>query len=215
LKIKTLSLLFILDLSRIFAHDADLALPGPGIIEKIFNRPGIIKTEVSQEKGDDNIRWIEMYTDVHLATNIPMDTLRKTILDFDNYHRIFKRNHNTATIRDGDKVYLDMIVGLEVLGISFLTAYRVLVRELRNTSEEFVLDFSHISDDGNAKDIFGRWYLKKIPPSVGGEEQCYVRYYASSKVVSKNPFQRMIMTMFIDGESRDLMKQFLKAAGQR
>jgi hypothetical protein len=25
----------------------------------------------------------------------------------------------------------------------------------------------------------------------------------------------MIMTMFIDGESRDLMRQFLKAAGQR
>ncbi|MDR1597011.1 MAG: hypothetical protein LBR99_04830 [Treponema sp.] len=210
-----LSVLLFLGLSRLFAQDADLELPGPELVKKIFNRPGIVKTEVSQEKVDENIRWIEMYTDVHLATDIPMDTLRRTILDFDNYPRIFRRNHDTAVIWKDDKVYLDMIVGLELFGISFLTAYRVLVRELRNTSEEFVLDFSHVSDDGNVKNVFGRWYLKKIPPSPGGNEHYYVRYYASSKVLCKYPFQRMIMTMFIDGESRDLMKQFLKAAEQR
>jgi hypothetical protein len=215
LKIKGLPVLLFLGLSRLFAQDADIELPGPELIKKLFNRPGIVKTELSQEKEEEHIRWVEMYTDVHVATDIPMDRLRRTILDFDNYPRIFRRNQDTAAIRKDDKVYLDMIVGVELFGISFLTTYRVLVRELRNTSEEFVLDFSHVSDDGNVKNVLGRWYLKKIPSSPGGDEQYYVRYYASSKVACKYPFQRMIMAMFIDGESRDLMKQFLKAAGQR
>jgi hypothetical protein len=215
MKRKTLPVLLLLGVFRVFAQDTELELPGPGIVKKIFNRPGIITTAVSQEKGDDAVRWVEMYTDVHIATDIPMDTLRRTILDFDNYPRIFRRNQDIAVIREDGRVYLDMIVGAEFLGISFLTAYRVLVRELRNTSEEFVLDFSHVSDDGTVKDVCGRWYVKKIPPFAGGKEQCYVRYYASSKVVRKYPFLRMIMGMFIDGESRDLMRQFLKAAGQR
>ncbi|MFP3041804.1 SRPBCC family protein [Treponema primitia] len=209
---KILSILFIIGLSRVYAQGTDIELPGPGILKNIFNKPGIIKTEVSQERGDDKIRWVEMYIDVHIVTDIPMEKLRRAILDFDNYPRIFRRNKGISVIRENDTAYLDMAVGAEFLGISFITNYRVLVSELLNTADEFVLDFSHVSDDGNVKDVYGRWYLKKIPRSGNGEDRFYVRYYASSKVMRKYPLLRMIMAMFIDGESRDLMKQFLKAA---
>ncbi|WP_010261167.1 hypothetical protein [Treponema primitia] len=209
---KLLLILFIFGLSRVYAQGTDIELPGPEILKNIFNKPGIIKTEVSQERGDDKIRWVEMYIDVHIVTDVPMENLRMAILDFDNYPRIFKRNQSTVVIRKNDTVYLDMVVGAEFLGISFITKYRVVVNELLNTADEFILNFSHVSDDGNVKDVYGQWHLKRIPRSGDGEDRFYVRYFASSKVVRKYPLLRTIMAMFIDGESKDLMKQFLKSA---
>lgn len=202
--------LFLLCFSRLFAQEIEL--PDGKVLAELFNKPGIIKTEVSQERGDDNLRWVEMYTDMHITTAIPMEKLRRAILDFNNYPRIFRRNQSVTVIWEDDSVYLDMTVGATLLGISFLTDYRVLVTELFNAPEEFVLGFTHVSDDGNVKDVYGRWYLKKIPPGADGEQRFYVRYFASSKVVRKYPFLRMIMAMFINSESRDLMNQFLKAA---
>jgi hypothetical protein len=189
-------------------------MPGQEVLQKIFNKPGIVKTEVSQEMGDDKVRWIDVYTDVHIATDIPLDKLRRAILDFDNYPRMFKRNLNIAVIREDGKLYNDMTMGAEFLGISFITTYRVLVSELVNTPEEFVIDYSLVSGDGSMKDFYGRWYLEKIPRSGGGEDQYYVRYYASSKVIRKYPLQRLIMALFINGESKDLMSQFVKTAGE-
>jgi hypothetical protein len=205
-------MLFLLCLPRLFAQGVGIELPGQEVLAKIFNKPGLIKTEVSQERGDDKIRWIEMSMDVHIVTDIPMDNLQKAIMNFDNYPRIFKRNRSTTTIRKAEMVSLDMTVGVELMGISFLTKYRVLVTELSNTPDELILDFSHLADDGNIKDVYGRWYVERIPG--GGKEQFYVRYYASSRVIRKYPFQRMLMSMFINSESRDLMEQFLIAAGE-
>jgi hypothetical protein len=203
-------LLLLLGLFPLFALEADIELPGQGEWKRIFNRPGIIKTDVSQEKGDDNIRWVDVYTDVHITTDIPMDKLRREILNFNNYPRIFKRNPGITVIREDEQVYLDMLVGGELMGVSLYANARVLVTELYNTPEEFVLAFSHVSDDGRVKDVYGRWFLKRIPG--GGKEQFYIRYYASSKVIRKYPLQRMIMALCINSESRDLLIQFLKAA---
>lgn len=209
-RIVKLASTLLFNISRLFAQETDIAIPDRELLEKINNTPGIIKTMVSQ---DNTIPWIEMYTDVHIVSAIPMDKLRRTILDFNNYPRIFRRNKEIAVIRENGAVCLDMAVGAEFLGIGFLANYRVLVSELRNTPEEFILDFSHVSDDGNAKDVSGRWHIKKLPPSEGAEQQYYVRYYAYSKVLRKYSFQRMIMSLFINSESRDLMNQFIKAAG--
>jgi hypothetical protein len=208
----TLTTLILFGLSGVFAQEGDIAIPGQETLKKINNRPGIIKTMISQEREDDKTAWIEMYTDVHITSALPMDKLRRVILDFAGYPRIFRRNETTAVVREDDAVYLDMAVGAEFLGLSFLTNYRVLVTEVRNTPEEFILDFSHVSDDGSVKDVSGRWYLKKLPPTEGAEQRYYVRYHAYSKVARKYPLQRMIMSMFINSESRDLMRQFVEAA---
>jgi hypothetical protein len=199
---------FLLSFSSVFA----IELPGQAALEKIFNKPGIVKTDVSQEKGSDNVRWIEVYTDIHIATDIPLENLRRAILDFDNYPRMFKRNLSIAVIREEGKVYHDMTMGAELMGISFLTKYRVLVTELSNTPDEFVIDYRLVSGDGTIKEFYGRWYLEKIPRPVGGEARYYVRYHASSVVIRKYPFQRLIMSLFINGESKDLMSQFVKTA---
>jgi hypothetical protein len=212
-RIITLPALILLDLSRLTAQETDLAIPGREILEQIDGKPGIIKAVVSQETGDDKIRWIEMYTDVHILSALPLDALRRTILDFGKYPRIFRRNQETVVIRENDAVFLDMAVGARFFGIDFLVNYRVAVTELRDTPEEFILDFSHVSDDGGVKDVSGRWHVRKLSQAKGSEQQCYVRYYAHSKVARKYPLQRVIMSLFIDGESRDLMNQFIKAAG--
>lgn len=205
--------LFLFGFSRLSAQETGMEIPGQETLEHINGRPGIIKTVVSQETGDDKIRYIEAYTDVHIVSAIPMDALRRTILGFESYPRIFRRNQETAVIRENDAVCLDMTVGAQFLGIDFLVNYRVAVTELCDTPEEFILDFSHVSDDGGVKDISGRWHIKKLPQTGGAEQQCYVRYYAYSKVTRKYPLQRMIMSLFINSESRDLMSQFIKAAG--
>jgi hypothetical protein len=211
-KILKLPALFFLSLSLLSAQEIDRAIPGREILEKITNTPGIIKTMVSREKGDDRTRWIEMHTDVHIVSAIPMDKLRRAILDFAQYPRIFRRNEKTAVIRENEAIYLDMDVGAEFLGIDFFVNYRVLVTEIRNTPEEFILDFSYISGDSSVQDVSGWWYLKKLPQTGDAEQQFYVRYYAYSKMANKYPFQRMIMSLFINSESRDLMNQFVKAA---
>jgi hypothetical protein len=153
-----------------------------------------------------------MYTDIHITTDIPMDKLRRAILDFDAYPRMFKRNQSITVIRDNAAVYLGMTVGAELMGFSFLTTYRVAVTELLNTPEEFVIDFSFVSGDGSMKEFYGRWYFETVRRN--GEEFSYVRCYTSSVVIRKYPLQRLIMSLFINSESRDLMGQFLKAAGE-
>jgi hypothetical protein len=212
-RIVKLLALFLLGFSFLSAQETDIEIPDREILKKINNTPGIIKTVVSQEKGDDKIRWIEMRIDVHTVSAIPMDKLRRAILDFDTYPRIFRRNEKTTVIRENEAVCLDMDVGAEFLGIDFFVNYRVLATETRNTPEEFILDFSYVSGDSNVQDVSGWWHVKKLPQAEGAEQQFYVRYHAYSKVASKYPFQRMIMSLFIDSESRDLMNQFVKAAG--
>jgi hypothetical protein len=211
----TLWALLLLSLFRPGAQEMDIEIPGRETLKKIRDNPGIIKTEVSRETGNDKVPWIEMYTDVHIVSALPMDTLRRTILDFEQYPRIFRRNQKTTIVREDDAMCLDMAVGAEFLGINFVVSYRVSVAEIRNTPEEFILDFSHVSDDGSVKDVSGRWHIKKLPQSEGAEQRCYVRYYARNKVARKYPLQRMILSLFINSESRDLMEQFVKAAGRR
>jgi hypothetical protein len=212
-RIVKLSSLFLLGFSFLSAQEMGIEIPGQEILKKINNNPGIVRTVVSQEKGDDKIRWIEMRIDVHTVSAIPLDKLRRAILDFDTYPRIFRRNEKTTVTRENETVYLDMDVGAEFLGIDFFVNYRVLAAEMLNTPEEIVLDFSYVSGDGSVQDVSGWWYVKQLPQAEGAEQQFYVRYYAYSKVASKYPFQRMIMALFINSESRDLMNQFIKAAG--
>jgi hypothetical protein len=117
-------------------------------------------------------------------------------------------------VRENESVFLDMTVGAKFLCIDFLVRYRVAVTEQLDTPDEYILDFSHVSDDGSVKDISGRWYVKKLPRRGGAEQQCYIRYHAYSRALRQYPFQQAIMALFIKSESRDLMEQFVKAAAE-
>ena len=193
------------------AQERDFILPSEKERDEIFGKLVIIKTVVSQEIEENKTKWVEMYMDLHTGTSVSFTRLRSTLLEFEKYPLFFKRNVSTEFHREEN--LLDMVAGLEVMGLSFYTWYRVLVSEAVNEPGRLILDFSHMDDDGTVRNVRSRWYLERYYLDTG-EERCYVRYFASSAVIQKYPLQRTIMSMFINSESRDLLSQFLAAAGK-
>jgi hypothetical protein len=193
----------------LWAQDRDFILPPEKEREEIFDKPVIIKTVVSREIEENKTKWVEMYMDLHTSTSVSFTRLRSTLLEFEKYPLFFKRNVSTEFHR-GENL-LDMVAGLELMGFSFYTWYRVLVSQAVNEPGRMVLNFTHVDDDGRVRNVKSRWYLERYYLDTG-EERCYVRYFASSAVIQKYPLQRTIMSMFINSESRDLLSQFLTAA---
>jgi hypothetical protein len=77
--------------------------------------------------------------------------------------------------------------------------------------DRLIIDYSHAWGDGRVKDVRGAWYFETLP----GTGRCYVRYFAASRMMQRFPLQRFIMSMLIDGETKDALTQFLNAAGNR
>jgi hypothetical protein len=193
------------------AQGQEFTLPPPKTQSKLYNKAEIIKTEVSREIEADKSRWIDAYADLHTCTNIPMESLRATILDYESYPRIFKRNKGMSVIREEGKVYHDMTAGIDILGVSYAVRFRQLVTVVVDEPDRLFLDFSHAWDDGRVKDVRGGWYFESIP----GTNRVYVRYYAASRMSQRFPLQRFFMSILIDGETKDALVQFLAAARKR
>jgi ribosome-associated toxin RatA of RatAB toxin-antitoxin module len=186
-------------------------LPPQDTWKKLYGRAEIIKTEVSREIDADKNRWIDAYADLHTCTDIPLSSLRETILDYESYPQIFKRNKGMEVIRENGLVYHDMVAGIEVFGVAYTVRFRQLVTVLVDEPNRLLIDYSYAWGDGRVKDVRGAWYFETLP----GTEQCYVRYFATSRIMQRFPLQRFIMSMLIDGETRDALAQFLAAARNR
>jgi hypothetical protein len=204
-------LLFFLLVSGTAVNGEEYLLPPRNTWEKLHNKIGIIKTEVSREIEDDKSRWIDVYADLHTCTDIPLSSLRETILDYESYPQIFKRNRAMHVVRENGAVYHDMLAGIEVLGVSYTVGFRQQVTVLADTPNRLIVDYSYAWGDGRVKDVRGAWYFETLP----GTEQCYVRYFAASRMMQRFPLQRFIMSMLIDGETKDALTQFLGAARNR
>jgi hypothetical protein len=74
-----------------------------------------------------------------------------------------------------------------------------------------LVDYRYVWGDGRVKDVQGAWYFENLP----GTDRCYVRYIAASRMMQRFALQRFIMSLFIDGETRDALIQFLNAARNR
>jgi hypothetical protein len=59
--------------------------------------------------------------------------------------------------------------------------------------------------------VRGGWYFESLP----GTNRVYVRYYAASRVMQRIPLQRFFMSILIDDETKDALRQFLAAARRR
>jgi hypothetical protein len=186
-------------------------LPPQGTWEKLYQRAEIIRAEVSREIEIDKSRWIDVYADLHTCTDIPLSSLRETILNYESYPRIFKRNRGMDVIREDGAVYHDMAAGIEVFGVSYTVRFRQLVTVLVDEPDRLLIDYSFVHGDGRVKDVRGAWYFEVLP----GMERCYVRYIAASRMAQRFPLQRFIMSMLIDGETKDALNQFLAAARYR
>jgi hypothetical protein len=205
------ALLFLFMLPAAALNGEEFSLPPKDTWEKLFNRAVIIKTEVSREVEADKTKWIDAYAELHTCTDIPMSSLRETILDYEAYPRIFKRNKGMEVIREEGRVYHDMTAGLEVLGVSYAVRFRQAVTVLVDEPGRLILDFSHVADDGNVKNVRGAWYFESLP----GTNRVYVRYYGASRVMQRIPLQRFFMSILIDDETSGALRQFLTAARKR
>ncbi|MDR3172911.1 MAG: SRPBCC family protein, partial [Treponema sp.] len=201
-----LVLLFFFLVPRLPAEE--YRLPPQDTWRKLYNKAEIIKTEVSREKEDDGSRWIDAYADLHTCTDIPLSSLRETILDYESYPRIFKRNKGMEVVRENGLVYHDMTAGIEVLRTTYTLQFRQLVTVLADEPDRLLIDYSFVWGDGRVKDVWGVWYFENLP----GTDRCYVRYIAASRIMQRFALQRFIMSMLINGETKDALNQFLDAA---
>jgi hypothetical protein len=193
------------------AEGEEYRLPPQDTWRKLYGKAEIIRTEVSREIDADKNRWIDAYADLHTCTDIPLSSLRETILDYESYPRIFKRNKGMEVTRENGLVYHDMTAGIEVLGVAYAVRFRQLVTVLADEPNRLIIDYSYAWGDGRVKDVRGAWYFETLP----GTDRCYVRYFAASRMMQRFPLQRFIMSMLIDGETRDALNQFLAAARDR
>jgi hypothetical protein len=201
-------LLFFLFVVEAAANGEEYRIPPQNTWKKLYNKVEIIKTEVSREIDADKNRWIDACADLHTCTDIPLSRLRETILDYESYPRIFKRNKGMQVIRENGLLYHDMVAGIEVFGVAYTVRFRQLVTVLVDDPNRLIIDYSYAWGDGRVRDVRGAWYFETLP----GTEWCYVRYFAASRMMQRFPLQRFIMSMLIDGETKDALTQFLSAA---
>jgi ribosome-associated toxin RatA of RatAB toxin-antitoxin module len=178
--------------------------------DRIKSKPVVIETYVSNEEGEGHTKWIGMYADVHVCVDIPQETLRRVVTDYEHYPQVFKRMRNIRVRRENEGAYQDWHIGVGFKNFSYDTRYTLLAVEKQNTPERYLLDFSHVADDGSIKDAWGQWYFETL--RLEGQEWTYIRYTTSSRVIRKFPLQRTVMGWIINKEYTDLMNQFLKAA---
>jgi hypothetical protein len=194
----------------VLVQGEELGIPPDTDFEKIFNKPAIIKTTVSGEEGDDHTRWIGMLADIHMCTDIPQDVLRRVATDYEHYPGVFKRLTSIRVNRAPEGVYQDWHISVGFNNFSVDTDYTLLAVEQINTREKYLLDFTHVSDDGSIKDAWGAWYFEDI--MVDGKACTYVRYITSCKTLRKFLLQRMVLGIIINKEYTDMMNQFLQSA---
>ncbi|MDR1949839.1 MAG: hypothetical protein LBQ38_10645 [Spirochaetaceae bacterium] len=185
---------------------------GTNLIE-LRNSPRVISSGVSRENRENGSFWIDMSVDLHVCTPIPRDKLLAVLMDFDNYHRVFKRITAASLGHDEYGMYRSLQLSVGLLGLTFNTNYTLLFQEAGNTADVYYLTFSHVDDDGTVKDVHGFWYFESLV--LLGEPYTYVRYYSSSRVLRKFPLQRMIMSMFNGQENIDMVNQLLRAAARK
>lgn len=204
-------ILFSVFLIPVPGTSADAGIAPDTDFRRIYNRSTIISSRVTSFKDGSNNTWITMFADTHVTTDIPLARLRYIITDYLNYPKYFKRNTSSriaGTTEDGG-IYQDVRITVGLLGFSYSGRYTVLVREMVDTPDKFVLTFNHINDDGNIRDVNGEWYFERI--TVDGRPMTYVRYISSSSSVRRIGIQKAIQTMFVSSEFTGMTDQLLEA----
>jgi hypothetical protein len=195
-----------------FAAAGETGIPPGTDLAKLLNRPAVIASSIAVETEAGDSRWIVMDADIHACTALPLDRLRVMARNFEGYPKIFKRMKRDRVRRSPEGVFVEMFVSVGLMGVTYDTDYTLLAEERIDTAGRFLLDFSHVSSDGQVRDAHGIWYFESV--TVNGSPAVYLRYTASGKVLKKYPLQDTIMSIFVDMEHIDLLNQFLKAAAR-
>ncbi|MDR1143831.1 MAG: hypothetical protein LBK77_06405 [Spirochaetaceae bacterium] len=182
-------------------------------LKKLIEKYDVIYTRVDT-LTEGSKTWIPMEADVHICTAVPLEKIKSAITDYDNYTGIFRRSTASRTLsRDagGTTAFFEMTVG--AMGITVVTAYTVLLETPIDTPDKFLLRFSHISDNGSIRKVYGFWYLESV--MIDGKPYTYLRYYSTSEPLRVNIIQRQVTSWFISSEYGSMLKDVLTAARRR
>jgi hypothetical protein len=179
-------------------------------LKKLLNRPEVLYTKVDSVREGNKV-WISMEADIQVCTAIPLDKVKAVITDYNNYVRTFKRttaSHVSSRNAGGTTAFFEQTVG--VMGITVVTGYTVLLETAIDTGEKFLLIFSHISDDGTIRNVYGFWYLESV--IIDGKPHTYFRYFSSTESLKANVLQKQATTLFLGSEYSGMVKEVLAAA---
>jgi hypothetical protein len=182
-------------------------------VKKLVEKFAVIYVKV-EALTEGSKTWIPMEADVHICTAVPLEKIKAVITDYDNYTGIFKRSTVSRTVSrntKGTTAFFEMTVG--AMGITVVTAYTVLLETPVDTPDKFLLTFSHVSDNGSIRKVFGFWYLESI--MIDGKPYTYLRYYSTSEPLRVNILQRQVSSWFISSEYGTMLKDVITAAAKR
>jgi hypothetical protein len=211
---KYCTLLLVFFFLPIFVHGQSLVgkaeIPPNVNLKKILNRPDVLYSKVDSVREGDKV-WISMEADVQVCTAIPLDKIKAVIMDYSNYARTFRRTTISRVVRQAESetaAFFEQTV--VVMGITVVTRYTVLMETPIDTGGKFLLTFSHISDDGSIRNVYGFWYLESI--SIDGKPHTYFRYVSSTEPLRANVLQKRATSIFIGSEYTGMIKEVLAAA---
>jgi hypothetical protein len=182
-------------------------------LKKLIEKYDVIYAKVDT-LTEGSRTWIPMEADVHICTAVPLEKIKSVITDYDNYTGIFRRSTASRILsRDagGTTAFFEMTVG--AMGITAVTAYTVLLETPIDIPDKFLLVFSHLSDNGSIRKVYGFWYLESI--MIDGKPYTYLRYYSTSEPLRINIIQRRVTSWFISSEYGSMLRDVISAAKLR
>jgi hypothetical protein len=213
---KLCKLLLILFLLPVLVHAQSEAgkpeIPGNTNLKRLLNRPDVLYTKVDSVREGDKV-WINMEVDIQVCTAISLDKIKRVITDYNNYVRTFRRTSASQIIsrgKMGTTAFFEQTVA--VMGITVVTGYTVLLETPIDTEGQFLLTFSHISDDGSIRNVYGFWYLESV--IIDGKPHTYFRYFSSTGSLKSAVLQKQAISLFIGAEYTGMVKEVLAAAGK-
>ena len=184
-----------------------------GVNFTALKRAGPVITDYRTAKDPERPGWIGASVNLHGLTDIPLDSLRRILRDYENYPRYFKRSLAASPVPVEGETVIHFSLGIKILGFNFASNFICRAEEFISTENTFELLFTQRSDFTALNGAWGEWYLVRV--ELDGAWYTYYRFRASATVISKFVLQEWIMNTFGDGEFRDLAHQLLRAAGER
>ncbi|MDR2314330.1 MAG: hypothetical protein LBE02_07325 [Spirochaetaceae bacterium] len=188
-------------------------IPGNANLKQLLAKPSFIYTGVDSVK-EGGKTWVVMEVDVQTCSPLSLEQIKAVITDYANYAKIFKRTTASRVAGGNERgiiAFFEITVG--VMGVTAVTAYSVLMETPLDSPGKFLLNFSHVSDNGSIRKVHGFWYLETV--TIDERPHTYLRYYAYSEPLRVMALQKQVTSLFIGAEYEAMIEEVLAAAALR
>jgi hypothetical protein len=175
-------------------------------LASLVENPQVIHSEVSWVEDSQNPRLIDMVCDTQSVCGASLDKLCSTLEDLAHYPKIFNFCFDSAPV--GNQVKLTG--GIKAMGVLFKTSVNLVLREGNRTNSKAYYVFDFLSSDGVVDMLRVEFYFQEV--QLNGRSYCYVRMsdYADIKRIA--PFQKLLMSIFIDSIHKGFINNLTDAA---